>query len=115
MTVLFDGDGAFLPGATSAGEEFSIIVRDAQGSAYRSIPFQLSATEPQRGIGKPNEPTTSAPCRGGRRGRKTEGRWRARRDSMRDYKSLYLQGYEVRPDRSYRQSYRQLSRAIDPT
>lgn len=81
VTVLFDGDGAFLPGATSAGEEFSIIVRDAQRCAYRSVPFQLSATEPQRGIGKPNEPTTSAPCLGGRRGRKTEGRWRARRDS----------------------------------
>ncbi len=80
-TVLFDGDGAFLPGASTTAEEFSIIVRDVHGFAHRSVPFQLSATEPQRGIGKPNEPTTSAPCCGGRRGRKTEGRWRARRDS----------------------------------
>ncbi|MBM9912877.1 MULTISPECIES: adhesin [Stenotrophomonas] len=40
MTVLFDGDGAFMPGAISAGEEFSIIVRDVQGCAHRSVPFR---------------------------------------------------------------------------
>lgn len=38
--MLFDGDGAFLSGAISAGEEFSIIVRDVQGCAHRSVPFQ---------------------------------------------------------------------------
>lgn len=36
---LYDGKGAFAPGAVQAGQELSIVVRDLQGCAHRSLPF----------------------------------------------------------------------------
>ncbi|MDZ7476518.1 adhesin, partial [Stenotrophomonas pavanii] len=38
-SVLFDGDGLFLPGRSSAGEEYSMVVRDAAGCEHRSVTF----------------------------------------------------------------------------
>ncbi|WP_329893938.1 adhesin [Stenotrophomonas sp. SMYL20] len=38
-TFLYDGKGAFLPGAVQKGQELSIVVRDLQGCAHRSMPF----------------------------------------------------------------------------
>ncbi|MBN5092374.1 adhesin [Stenotrophomonas maltophilia] len=41
---LYDGKGAFLPGAVHKGQTLSIVVRDLQGCAHRSKPF---APEPR--------------------------------------------------------------------
>ena len=43
-TFLYDGKGAFLPGAVHKGQTLSIVVRDLQGCAHRSKPF---APEPR--------------------------------------------------------------------
>ncbi|WP_171957668.1 adhesin [Stenotrophomonas maltophilia] len=39
QSVLFDGDGMFLPGASSAGANYSIVVQDAAGCEHRSATF----------------------------------------------------------------------------
>ncbi|MBH1831153.1 adhesin [Stenotrophomonas maltophilia] len=39
QSVLFDGDGVFLPGQSSAGEEYSMVVRDVAGCEHRSATF----------------------------------------------------------------------------
>ncbi|HEL2984000.1 TPA: adhesin [Stenotrophomonas maltophilia] len=39
QSVLFDGDGLFLPGASSAGANYSIVVQDAAGCEHRSATF----------------------------------------------------------------------------
>ena len=38
-TFLYDGKGVFLPGAVQKGQELSIVIRDLQGCAHRSMPF----------------------------------------------------------------------------
>ncbi|ASE54056.1 TPA: adhesin [Stenotrophomonas maltophilia] len=43
-TFLYDGKGAFLPGAVQKGQALSIVVRDLQGCTHRSMPF---APEPR--------------------------------------------------------------------
>lgn len=39
QSVLFDGDGVFLPGQSSADTEYSIVVRDAAGCEHRTASF----------------------------------------------------------------------------
>ena len=39
QSVLFDGDGLFLPGASSAGANYSIVVQDTAGCEHRSATF----------------------------------------------------------------------------
>ncbi|EMF61829.1 Hypothetical protein EPM1_1151 [Stenotrophomonas maltophilia EPM1] len=39
QSVLFDGDGLFLPGASSAGANYSIVVQDAADCEHRSATF----------------------------------------------------------------------------